>query len=160
MTDKEFKQLNRAQLIDIIYQLQLQIDELTEQNHSLQIALADKRLRINNAGNIAEAALQVNEFFRSAQNAAEQYLNEIKAIYDETDAEREQFHKEIVAMRSKAEAEQMQLRNEIEAVRSKTELERKQILAAARAEATKIIFNAQTAQGNSDAATGTARKKK
>ena len=31
MTDKEFKRLSRAQLIDIIYQLQLQIDELNEE---------------------------------------------------------------------------------------------------------------------------------
>ena len=88
MTDKEFKQLSRAQLIDIIYQLQLHIDELTEQNHSLEKALADKRLRINNAGNIAEAALEINDCFRSAQNAAEQYLEEIKTIREETEAER------------------------------------------------------------------------
>ena len=88
MTDKEFKQLSRAQLIDIIYQLQLRIDELTEQNNSLEEALKDKRLRIDNAGNIAEAALEINECFRSAQNAAEQYLNEIKMIREETEAER------------------------------------------------------------------------
>ena len=31
MTDKEFKRLNRAQLIDIIYQLQLQIEKLNEE---------------------------------------------------------------------------------------------------------------------------------
>ena len=31
MTDKEFKRLSRAQLIEIIYQLQLQIDKLSEQ---------------------------------------------------------------------------------------------------------------------------------
>ena len=28
MTDKEFKRLSRAQLIDIIYQFQLQVDKL------------------------------------------------------------------------------------------------------------------------------------
>lgn len=88
MTDKEFKRLNKAQLIDIIYQLQLQIDELTERNQALENALADKRLRINNAGNLAEAALEINESFRSAQNAAEQYLNEIKEMREETEAER------------------------------------------------------------------------
>ena len=31
MTDKEFKRLSRAQLIEIIYQLQLQIDKLNEE---------------------------------------------------------------------------------------------------------------------------------
>ena len=100
LTDKEFKKLSRAQLIDIIYQLQLQLDKLTEQNKALEDALADKRLRISNAGNLAEAALEINNCFRSAQNAAEQYLNEIKAIREETEAERQR-----ILAKARAEAE-------------------------------------------------------
>jgi cell division septum initiation protein DivIVA len=91
MTDKEFKRLSRAQLIEIIYQFQLQIDKLTEQNQALERELADKRLRLGSAGNIAEAALEMNDCFRSAQNAAEQYLNEIKEIREETEAERQRI---------------------------------------------------------------------
>ena len=101
MTDKEFKQLGRAQLIEIIYQLQLQIEELTEQNQRLEKALEDKRIRLSKAGNIAEAALEINDCFRSAQNAAEHYLNEIKAIRQETEAEREQI---LAAARAEAAA--------------------------------------------------------
>ena len=92
MTDKEFKRLSRSQLIDIIYQFQRE--------------LADKRLRLRNAGNIADAALEINNCFRSAQNAAEQYLNEIKAIREETEAERQwilgQAQAEAAAIVSKA----------------------------------------------------------
>ena len=91
MTDKEFKRLSRAQLIDIIYQLQLQIEKLEEEKQVLESELKDKRLRLQNAGNIAEAALEINNCFRSAQSAAEQYLNEIKAIRDETEAERQRI---------------------------------------------------------------------
>ena len=91
MTDKEFKRLNRSQLIDIIYQLQLQIDKLTEENQALERALEDKRLRIDRAGNIAEAALEINNCFESAQKAAEQYLNEIKEIREEAEAERQRI---------------------------------------------------------------------
>lgn len=91
MTDKEFKRLSRAQLIDVIYQFQLQIDKLTEQNEKLERELADKRLRLSNAGNIASAALEINDCFRSAQNAADQYLSEIKAIREETEAERQRI---------------------------------------------------------------------
>jgi cell division septum initiation protein DivIVA len=100
MTDKEFKRLSRAQLIDIIYQLQLQIDKLNEEKQELESELADKRLRLSNAGNIAEAALEMNDCFRSAQNAAEQYLNEIKAIREETEAERQR-----ILAQAQAEAE-------------------------------------------------------
>ena len=91
MTDQEFKRLNRAQLSEIIYQFQMKVDTLTEQNQELERELADKRLRLNNAGNIADAALEINDCFRSAQNAAEQYLNEIKAIREETEAERQRI---------------------------------------------------------------------
>lgn len=91
MTDNEFKRLNRAQLIDVIYQLQLQIDELTEQKKELERALADKRLYISNIGNLAEAALEINKCFLSAQSAAEQYLNEIMAIREETEEQRREI---------------------------------------------------------------------
>ena len=100
MTDKEFKRLSRAQLIEIIYQLQLQIDKLDEEKQELESKLADKRLRLQSAGNIAEAALEINDCFRSAQNAAEQYLNEIKAIREETEAERQR-----ILAQAQAEAE-------------------------------------------------------
>ena len=100
MTDKEFKKLTRAQLIEIIYQLQLQIDKLNEEKQTLENELSDKRLRLSNAGNIADAALEINNCFRSAQNAAEQYLNEIKVIREETQAERQW-----ILLRARAEAE-------------------------------------------------------
>ncbi len=100
MTDKEFKRLSRAQLIDIIYQLQLQIDKLNEEKQDLENELADKRLRLSNAGNIAQAALEINDCFRNAQNAAEQYLNEIKAIREESETERQR-----ILARAHAEAE-------------------------------------------------------
>lgn len=100
MTDKEFKRLSRAQLIEIIYRLQLELDKVNDEKQLLESELKDKRLRLSNAGNIADAALEINDCFRSAQNAAEQYLNEIKAIREETDTERQRILKE-----AKAEAE-------------------------------------------------------
>ncbi len=101
MTDKEFKRLRRAQLIEIIYQLQLKVDELGESNLSLQKELEDKRLRISQAGNIAVAALEINDCFKNAQNAAEQYLCEIKLMHKEAQEERDRI---LAAARAEAEA--------------------------------------------------------
>ena len=101
MTDKEFKRLSRAQLIEIIYQFQLEVDSLTKQNEELEALLEDKRLRVRKAGNLAEAALEINDCFRSAQNAAEQYLTEIKLIRDETLEERKRI---LEQAKEKAEA--------------------------------------------------------
>jgi cell division septum initiation protein DivIVA len=77
MTDKEFKRLSRSQLIDIIYQLQVKQEELTADNEKLSKALDDKRLRVNKAGNIAEAALEIHNVMQAAQDAADHYLEEI-----------------------------------------------------------------------------------
>ena len=83
MTDKEFKLLSRSQLIDIIYQLQLKQDELTADNERLSKALDDKRLRVSNAGNIAEAALEIHNVLQAAQDAAAHYLEEVQIRVDD-----------------------------------------------------------------------------
>jgi cell division septum initiation protein DivIVA len=85
MTDKEFKRLNRSQLIDIIYQLQLKQEELVAENNQLRDQLADKRLRMRQVGNIAEAALEINHVMEAAQSAAEQYIEEILQLRKETE---------------------------------------------------------------------------
>ena len=77
MTDKEFKRLSRSQLIDIIYPLQVKQEEFTADNEKLSKALDDKRLRVNKAGNIAEAALEIHNVMQAAQDAADHYLEEI-----------------------------------------------------------------------------------
>ena len=74
-----------------VYQLQLKIDELSGENLRLEEALADKRLRLSRAGNIAEAALEMNDCLRSVQQAADQYLEEIKTVLAETEQQREQI---------------------------------------------------------------------
>ena len=85
MTDKEFKRLTRSQLIDIIYQLQIKQKELEEENGKLKAELADKRIRLHQAGNIAEASLAIHKVMEAAQDAAAQYLEEIRIICIETE---------------------------------------------------------------------------
>ena len=82
MTDKEFKRLSRSQLIDIIYELQLKQEELAAENERLSKALADKRLRISQVGNLAEAALEIHNVMQAAQEAAEHYLEEVRLRAD------------------------------------------------------------------------------
>ena len=84
MTDKEFKRLSRAQLIDIIYQLQLKEEELLAENQKLKDELTDKRIKLSQAGNIAEAALAINDVMQAAQRAADQYLEEIRKMHAES----------------------------------------------------------------------------
>lgn len=110
MTDKEFKRLSRSQLIDIIYQFQLKQEELTAENNQLKEELADKRIRIRQAGNIAEASLAIHNVMQSAQDAAQAYLDEIRTMRDETDEkcrrllERAQKEADAIVARAKKDA--------------------------------------------------------
>lgn len=120
MTDKEFKRLSRPQLIEIIYQLELKAEELTKENEKLKRELDDKRIRIHRAGNIAEAALDINNVLQAAQCAAEQYLNEIRTMRAETEASCQQMlkkaHQEATAIAANAQRKHGTYDSAVEAI--------------------------------------------
>lgn len=100
MTDKELRHLSRAELIDIIYELQKQSDKKAAQMQKLQAALEERTLRISKAGSIAEAAISVNGVFEAAQAAADQYLTSVKeatADMERTLADAEEKRKKILS---------------------------------------------------------------
>ncbi len=53
------------------------------QNKKLSKALNDKRIRVRKAGNIAEAALEINGVMQAAQEAARHYQEEVQLRVDE-----------------------------------------------------------------------------
>ena len=74
MTDKELRKLSRAELIDILFELQTQNENLTAENRELAAQLESRQLQITEAGSIAEAALRLNGVFEAAPAAADQYV--------------------------------------------------------------------------------------
>ena len=74
MTDKELRRLSRAELIDLLFELQTQNEALAAQNQEFAAQLENRQLEMREAGSIAEAALRVNGVFEAAQAAADQYL--------------------------------------------------------------------------------------
>ena len=87
MINKELRKLNRRELIDIIYQMKKNEQQMQEQITALQTELEEKRLRLSQAGSIAEAALSVSNVFSAAQEAADLYLREIACMKAETEKE-------------------------------------------------------------------------
>ena len=67
MVSKELKKLSRRELVDIIYQMKKNEQQLHEEIESLQEQLQDKRIRLSVAGSIAEAAVSITNVFSSAQ---------------------------------------------------------------------------------------------
>lgn len=106
MTDKEFKRLSRSQLIEIIYQLQLKQEELMADNEKLSADLTDKRLRIEKAGNLAEAVLDLHGVMKAAQEAAAHYAEEMQQKANEERAQLlEKAQKEAAAIIAQARQE-------------------------------------------------------
>jgi hypothetical protein len=87
MVSKELRKLNRRELIDIIYQMKKNEQQMQAQIAALQVELEDKRLRLAQAGSIAEAALAVTNVFSAAQEAADAYLRQIAAMKAVAEAE-------------------------------------------------------------------------
>ena len=86
MADRELRRMHRAELIEIIYALKQSEDQLKAQNAALTAQLQDRQLRLESAGSIAQAALELNNVFAAAQAAADDYLHSVQANLADTDA--------------------------------------------------------------------------
>lgn len=93
MKNKDFRHLNRAELVEIIYQLQQDNQKLQEENAEISAKLASKELKISEAGSIAEAVIGLSDIFAKAQEAADSYLTQIHR----SNAEIELEHSQIIA---------------------------------------------------------------
>ena len=78
MTDQELRKLRRSELLEIMIAQSKKIDQLQKKLNAAERKLADKEILLEKTGNIAEAALQLNHIFEDAQEAAEQYLANVR----------------------------------------------------------------------------------
>ncbi len=78
MTEQELKRLSRKDLIEVIYTMRKREMDLELQLKQAEQKLNEKRIVIENAGSIAEAALALNGIFEAAQAAADSYLLSLK----------------------------------------------------------------------------------
>lgn len=151
MTDKEFRKLNRAELVDIIYELQKQKEECDARIEDLEAQLAEKTLHIENAGSIAEASLALNGVFIAAQAAADQYLQSIHAANEENEARQAVAEARCNELQKAAEAkvEAMTAAAEVKAAATLNEAEAKAVnmVKEAEARAKTVVEEAEAAAG-------------
>lgn len=77
MTQKELKKLSRNDLLQMLLEQSRELEALKQKFAATKAALRDKQIIINEAGSIAEAALQLNGVFEAAQAACQQYTDNI-----------------------------------------------------------------------------------
>ena len=78
MTEKELKKLNRYQLLELIIIQTEEMDKMKQELEETKAKLEKQQIMLANAGNIAEASLQLSGVFEAAQKAADIYLKSVK----------------------------------------------------------------------------------
>lgn len=94
MISKELRKLNRRELVDVIYQLKKNEEQLQERISALEAELENRRINLSVAGSIAEATTDITGIFSVAQSTADLYLREIASMRDEAQKEAEKMIEE------------------------------------------------------------------
>ncbi len=95
MTEKELQRLNRRELLEMLISQMEKNEYLQQKLEEAEEKLSSRQIALQNAGSIAEASLQLNNVFESAQAAAAQYLENIAHMNEQ---------QEKIAQRMNAEA--------------------------------------------------------
>ncbi len=114
MTNQELKRLRRAELLEMLLAQVEENRKLKDRLEELQAQLDDRRITLDKAGSIAQAALQLNGVFQSAEAAAVQYLDNIRRLCGEQEAKCRRMEaaarERAAAIRTEAEAYSRQVR--------------------------------------------------
>jgi hypothetical protein len=78
-SDKTLKKLTRKELLEILVNQSRQIESLEAQLQEANEKLSQREIILENAGTMAEAALQLNHIFQDADAACQQYLASVQA---------------------------------------------------------------------------------
>lgn len=107
MTDKELRRLSRSDLLELLISQTEENQILKSRVEQMQSQLLDRRIDVEKAGSIAEASLKLNGVFQAAEDAAQQYLENIRRMTEEQDTIcrniREKAELDAGAIRSDAE---------------------------------------------------------
>lgn len=84
MTDKQLKKLSRAELLEMLLMQTNEVNRLNEELSAAKAQLEDRKLVLDQAGDIAQATVGLNRIFQSAQQTAEEYLDHIRQMEERT----------------------------------------------------------------------------
>jgi len=82
MKEKKLRHLSKTEMLEIMLSQETELNALKDRIRELDSQLSTRMIAISEAGSIAEAALKINKVMEAAQMAADQYLDNIRAISD------------------------------------------------------------------------------
>lgn len=78
MTEKELRRLKRGDLLEMLLEQTREVERLQAELEAVRKQLEDRRIMEMRSGSIAQAALELNKVFEAAQQAADQYLENVR----------------------------------------------------------------------------------
>lgn len=91
MTERELKRMSRTEVLELLLSQTNKIEELEAKLKEANEKITNRQIQLEQAGSIAEASLQLSGIFKDAQIAADQYLENMKRMEEETKVKSEQL---------------------------------------------------------------------
>lgn len=114
MADRELRHMRRTELVEIIFALKQSEDQLKAENAALTARLEERQVHLDNAGSIAQAALELNHVFEAAQAAADDYLASVRSMDRDTLQAQAQAEADRILAQARTEADQLKAQTERE----------------------------------------------
>lgn len=80
MTDRQLRRLHRVDLLKLLLEEKKENEALREQIKQMQAQLESRRLHMDQAGSLAEAALRLGGIFEAAESACQYYTENIRSL--------------------------------------------------------------------------------
>ena len=131
MTPKDLRKLSRLALLDMLIEMSTELEAVREKLAQAEEKLQNREIALNQAGSIAEVALQVNDVYAVTEAACKQYMENIRLLSERQERLCAQRDRE-----SKAQAEELlaQTRKTCETMERNTKSLCDNMLAKARTE--------------------------
>lgn len=132
MTEKEIKKLNRQDLLILLAEQKERADRLEEQLQKAQERLEERRLLQEECGSMAEAALKFHDVFRAVDEAAAQYVENMRLRKESQEAACQKLEAESQEMSERLLSD---ARQEAERLAADAQEQSRQLIAQAQTEA-------------------------
>lgn len=125
MNEKELRKISRKELLELLLEQANRIIDLEKELANAKAKLEDKRIMLNEAGNLAEASLKITDLFQKTMETCKIYSDNIEELNSRIEKEvREKY--ETIEKQKLIELENTYKNNAISTKNSKRDQQKKQ----------------------------------
>ncbi len=125
MNEKELRKISRKELLELLLEQANRIIDLEKELANAKAKIEDKRIMLNEAGNLAEASLKITDLFQKTMETCKIYSDNIEELNSRIEKEvREKY--ETIEKQKLIELENTYKNNAISTKNSKRDKQKKQ----------------------------------